>query len=104
MAVDWTGWSLPDTFFCLTDSNESVDFCRNWQYRDTGDWGATMSFFTPIHLLILLAVIVLFFGGKRIPELGRGMGEGIRNFREGVRGKSDGPDPDGTQNGSDRRS
>jgi sec-independent protein translocase protein TatA len=44
-----------------------------------------MGEFSPIHWLIVLAVIVLLFGGKRIPELMRGMGEGIRNFKEGMR-------------------
>ena len=45
-----------------------------------------MGEFSPIHWLIVLAVIVLLFGGKRIPELMRGMGEGIRTFKEGMRG------------------
>jgi sec-independent protein translocase protein TatA len=41
---------------------------------------------SPIHWLIVLAVIVLLFGGKKIPEVMRGMGEGIRSFKEGMRG------------------
>jgi sec-independent protein translocase protein TatA len=44
---------------------------------------------SPIHWLIVLAIIVILFGGKRIPEVMRGMGEGIRSFKEGMRG--DGP-------------
>jgi sec-independent protein translocase protein TatA len=39
---------------------------------------------SPIHWLIVLAIIVLLFGGKKIPEVMRGLGEGIRNFREGM--------------------
>lgn len=45
-----------------------------------------MDFLAPMHLLILLAVVVLIFGGKKIPEMMKGMGEGIRTFKEGMRG------------------
>jgi sec-independent protein translocase protein TatA len=47
-----------------------------------------MGEFSPIHWLILIAVIVLLFGGRRIPEVMRGMGEGIRSFKDGMRGDS----------------
>ena len=40
---------------------------------------------SPIHWLIVLAIIVILFGGKRIPEVMRGMGEGIKSFKEGMR-------------------
>ena len=40
---------------------------------------------TPELVLILIVVLVLF-GGKKIPELMRGMGVGIKNFKEGVNG------------------
>jgi sec-independent protein translocase protein TatA len=33
-------------------------------------------------LLILLAIVVLIFGATRLPQIGKGLGEGIRNFRE----------------------
>jgi sec-independent protein translocase protein TatA len=39
-------------------------------------------------LLIILAVAVLLFGGSKIPELAKGLGEGIRNFKQAI--KSDG--------------
>lgn len=54
------------------------------------------------HLIILL-VIVLLFGGKRLPELGGALGRGLRSFKEGLDGKLDdkgekqkldGPKPD----------
>jgi sec-independent protein translocase protein TatA len=35
-------------------------------------------------LLIVLAIILLFFGAKRVPELGRSLGKGIREFRQGT--------------------
>jgi sec-independent protein translocase protein TatA len=44
------------------------------------------SLFTPTHLLVLLGIFVLFFGGKKIPELGKGIGEGFHAFRDGIRG------------------
>jgi sec-independent protein translocase protein TatA len=37
-------------------------------------------------LLIVLAVAVLLFGGKKIPELAKGLGEGIRNFKTSLKG------------------
>lgn len=37
-------------------------------------------------LLIILIVVLLLFGGKKIPELMRSMGQGIKNFKEGVNG------------------
>jgi sec-independent protein translocase protein TatA len=43
---------------------------------------------SPIHWLIVLAVILLLFGGRKIPELAKGLGEGIRNFKEGMSGAS----------------
>jgi sec-independent protein translocase protein TatA len=40
-------------------------------------------------LLLILVIVVLIFGVGRIPELGRGLGEGIRNFRRGMKGDED---------------
>jgi len=42
-------------------------------------------------LLIILVVAVLLFGGKKIPEVAKGLGEGIRNFKNSLKG-DDGPD------------
>jgi sec-independent protein translocase protein TatA len=39
---------------------------------------------SPIHLLIVLIVVLLFFGGKRVPELAKGLGKGVREFRQGL--------------------
>jgi sec-independent protein translocase protein TatA len=35
-------------------------------------------------LLLILAIVLIFFGGRRIPDVMRGMGEGIRSFKEGM--------------------
>jgi sec-independent protein translocase protein TatA len=36
-------------------------------------------------ILLILLVVLLFFGGKKIPDLMRGMGKGIRSFKEGMK-------------------
>ena len=40
-------------------------------------------------LLIILAVILLFFGAKRVPELGRSLGKSMREFRVGASGEDE---------------
>jgi sec-independent protein translocase protein TatA len=37
-------------------------------------------------ILIILAIAVLLFGGRKIPELAKGLGEGIRNFKTALKG------------------
>jgi sec-independent protein translocase protein TatA len=42
-------------------------------------------------LLIILFIIILIFGANRLPDIGRGIGRGIRNFKDATRdGKGDG--------------
>jgi len=41
----------------------------------------------PTELLLILLLVVIIFGARRLPELGKGLGEGIRNFRKGFSGK-----------------
>ena len=41
-------------------------------------------------LLIIFLIIVVIFGASKLPQLGRGFGEGIRNFRKGLKEESDG--------------
>jgi sec-independent protein translocase protein TatA len=43
----------------------------------------------PWHLIVLAVVAFLLFGAKRLPELGKGLGEGLKGFKEGIRGISD---------------
>ena len=40
-------------------------------------------------IILIALVILLIFGGKKIPELMKGIGKGMRSFREGVEGKED---------------
>lgn len=39
----------------------------------------------PQHLLIILAVALFVFGPKKLPELGKGLGQGIKSFKEGIK-------------------
>jgi sec-independent protein translocase protein TatA len=56
-----------------------------------------MGEFSPIHWLIVLAVILLLFGGRKIPELAKGLGEGIRSFKDGMAGTSHPTNPPPSQ-------
>jgi sec-independent protein translocase protein TatA len=47
-----------------------------------------MGEFSIFHWLVVLAIVLIFFGGRRIPEVMKGLGEGIRSFREGMSGTS----------------
>ena len=42
--------------------------------------------FQPMHLLIILGIAFLVFGGRKLPELGKGLGEGIKGFKDGIKG------------------
>lgn len=41
----------------------------------------------PLHIAIVLVVVLLVFGAKRVPEMGRGLGHGMREFRDGITGR-----------------
>ena len=49
--------------------------------------------FQPTHLLVIAFIALLVFGPKKLPELGKGLGEGIRSFKEGMSGASQTPPP-----------
>ena len=42
----------------------------------------------PRHLLVILAIVLLLFGPQKLPELGKGLGAGIRNFRDSLKDAS----------------
>jgi sec-independent protein translocase protein TatA len=44
----------------------------------------------PVHILIVLLVVIVLFGAKRLPEIGRGLGTSMREFRDSVQGKDTG--------------
>jgi sec-independent protein translocase protein TatA len=47
--------------------------------------------FQPTHLLVIAFIALLVFGPKKLPELGKGLGEGIRSFKESMNGKDAAP-------------
>jgi sec-independent protein translocase protein TatA len=45
--------------------------------------------FQPMHLLVIFGIALLVFGPKKLPELGKGIGEGIRGFRSAMKEKEE---------------
>ncbi len=43
-------------------------------------------------IILIVLAILLIFGGKKIPELMRGLGKGIRSFKDGMNGKDEEPE------------
>ncbi len=43
-------------------------------------------------IIVIALIILLLFGGKRIPELMRGLGKGVKNFKDGMNGIEEGGD------------
>jgi sec-independent protein translocase protein TatA len=54
-------------------------------------------------LLIILAIVVLIFGASRLPEIGRGLGTGIQEFRKSVKGVAKGKDQDQIDSEEDKK-
>ena len=46
----------------------------------------------PLEIIILLVIVLVIFGPKRLPELGKGLGKGMREFKDSVTGKDDDDD------------
>jgi sec-independent protein translocase protein TatA len=46
--------------------------------------------FQPIHLVFILLIVLILFGPGKLPELGKGLGKGIREFKDALRGGMDG--------------
>jgi sec-independent protein translocase protein TatA len=45
-----------------------------------------VGYFQPWHIILLLGIALLLFGGKRLPEIGRSLGHGMREFKDAVTG------------------
>ena len=50
--------------------------------------------FQPMHLLVIFAIALLVFGPRKLPELGKGLGEGLKGFKDGIKGA---PEPTAKQ-------
>jgi sec-independent protein translocase protein TatA len=58
--------------------------------------------FQPMHLLVIFGLALLVFGPKKLPELGKGLGESIRGFKSAMKSEEEKPTP--TLASSDRNS
>ena len=47
--------------------------------------------FQPMHLLVIFGIALLVFGPKKLPELGKGIGEGIRGFKSAMKTEEEKP-------------
>jgi sec-independent protein translocase protein TatA len=50
----------------------------------------------PLEIVIILVIVLVIFGPKRLPDLGRSLGKGMREFKDSVTGKDNGELPEGT--------
>jgi sec-independent protein translocase protein TatA len=66
---------------------------RKQEHAGTRLWGKSMleDLLQPRHLLVILAIALLFFGPQKLPELGKGLAQGIRGFKEGLKGEPEEP-------------
>jgi sec-independent protein translocase protein TatA len=55
---------------------------------------AAMSGLTqPWHIVLILLIALLLFGGRRLPEIGRSLGSGMREFKDSLTGNNHSPEP-----------
>jgi sec-independent protein translocase protein TatA len=45
--------------------------------------------FQPLHLIVIFAIVLLVFGPKKLPEIGKGLGESIRGFKKAISSDDD---------------
>jgi len=54
--------------------------------------------FQPTHLLVIGLIVFVLFGAKRLPELGKGLGEGLKGFKDGIKNAGEPAAPTQQQN------
>jgi sec-independent protein translocase protein TatA len=64
---------------------EWLNLRPNRKDRKAGGISMIEGLLQPTHLLVILAVAVLMFGPKKLPDLGKGLAEGIKSFKEGIK-------------------
>jgi sec-independent protein translocase protein TatA len=47
----------------------------------------------PLHIAFLVVILLLVFGARRLPEIGRSLGSGLREFKQSINGESHAPEP-----------
>jgi sec-independent protein translocase protein TatA len=45
----------------------------------------------PTEIILILAIVLLLFGGKKIPELMKGIGKGVKSFKDGIKEEDEDP-------------
>ncbi len=55
--------------------------------------------FQPMHLLVIVGIALLVFGPKKLPELGKGLGDGIRGFKAAIGGEEKSAETDSSPKG-----
>jgi sec-independent protein translocase protein TatA len=88
-----TGFNA-DLTFPLNSSN----FSKSSQYRQDLDPQEEALMFLlgpvgPMELLVIVLIVIVIFGARRLPELGKSLGEGIKNFRKSISGKEKNTEP-----------
>jgi|GEM_PF-3567073 len=64
----------------------SFDFEAGFTYNRLDELEVTMpGRLGPMEIFLILLIVVLIFGGKKIPEIGKGIGEGIKNFKDAMK-------------------
>ena len=58
--------------------------------------------FQPMHLLVIFGITLLVFGPKKLPELGKGIGEGIRGFKSALKVEEEDPTSSPTATSNDQ--
>ncbi len=53
--------------------------------------------FQPTHLFFILVIVLIIFGPRKLPDLGRGLGKGIREFKDAICDTGEGKSPKKTQ-------
>ena len=56
----------------------------------------------PTHLLVIFGIALLVFGPKKLPELGKGIGDGIRGFKSAMKEREDSPEKGAPTNDKDQ--
>ena len=60
--------------------------------------------FQPMHLLVIFGLALLVFGPRKLPELGKGLGESIRGFKSAMKAEDEKPTPSLATSGSESAS
>ncbi len=59
--------------------------------------------FRPMHLLLILVIVLIIYGGKRLPEIGEGLGKSIRSFKKAISGEDEPKDKPKSEEQNDEK-